>query len=237
MTFKKIERKRLSEQIASEVEEAIISGVYRAGSTLPSEQRLAVQFGVSRNVVREAFKFLKERGLIDIQNGSGAYVCEPNAGAASDALFRYIRLTGAHESIEGLYEARRILEGNNARLAAERADTGNLEILKDCLARMKAALDGSIEKWSDADLAFHLGIARATHNPFLSILLEPLVDQLREVIAEGYLVPGATQKGLQAHLQIFDCIKKRNAEGAYQAIMEHLDDSARRVKSLTFRRE
>ncbi len=235
--FKKIERKRLSEQVASDIEEAIISGLYRAGSALPSEQRLAGQFGVSRNVVREAFKFLKERGLIDIQNGSGAYVCEPSAGAASDALFRYIRLTGAHESVDGLYEARRILEANNARLAAERADADDLKTLEDCLTRMKTALDGSLEKWSDADLAFHLGIARATHNPFLNILLEPLVDQLREVIAEGYLVPGATEKGLQAHLRIYNCIQAGDAEGAYQAIMEHLDDSAKRVKSLTFRRD
>jgi DNA-binding FadR family transcriptional regulator len=235
--FKKIERKRLSEQVASEIEEAIMTGRYTAGSALPSEQRLAEQFGVSRNVVREAFKFLKERGLIDIQNGSGAYVCEPNADAASDALFRYIRLTGANESIEGLYEARRILEGNNARLAAQRANARDLSALEDCLTRMKAALDGSIEKWSDADLAFHLGIARATHNPFLSILLEPLVDQLREVIAEGYLVPGATDKGLQAHERIFNCIQNGDADGAYQAIMEHLDDSAKRVKSLTFRRD
>lgn len=195
--FRKIERKRLSEQVASEIEEAIISGLYSAGSALPSEQRLPEQFGVSRNVVREAFKLLKERGLIDIQNGSGAYMCEPNTGAASDALFRYIRLTGAYESVEGLYEARRILEGNNARLAAQRADAHDLNVLEDCLTRMKAALDGSIEKWSDADLAFHLGIARATHNPFLSILLEPLVDQLREVIAEGYLVPGRRTRGFK----------------------------------------
>src|SRR5690349_10707602 len=115
-TFKKIERRPLSERVASEIEESIITGTFRVGSQLPSEQRLADQFGVSRNVVREAFKVLRERGLIEIQNGSGAYVRRPDSGITSDALGRYIRLMGAETSIEALYETRRILEGATARL-------------------------------------------------------------------------------------------------------------------------
>src|SRR5436190_7356616 len=114
-TFEKVERKRLPEQVAGEIEEAIIGGTFGVGSQLPSEQNLADQFGVSRNVVREAFKFLKERGLIEIHNGSGAYVCQPSGEATSNALGRYIRLLGAESSISALYEARRTLESANAR--------------------------------------------------------------------------------------------------------------------------
>jgi GntR family transcriptional regulator, transcriptional repressor for pyruvate dehydrogenase complex len=230
-TFKKLDRKPLPELVANEIEEAIIHGVYLAGSQLPSEQQLANQFGVSRNVVREAFKFLKERGLIDIMNGSGAYVCEPSTEPTSNALGRYIRLLGAHDSIEMLYEARRLLEGENVRLAAMRADEQDLQTLSECLQRMKDHA-GLIERWSEADLDFHLSIAHATHNPFLAVLLEPLVDQLRGVIAEGYLVPGAVERGLQAHTKVFACIKGRNPEGAYLAIMEHLSDSEARIENI-----
>jgi GntR family transcriptional regulator, transcriptional repressor for pyruvate dehydrogenase complex len=229
-TFKKIERQRLPELVASEIEEAIIDGLYLAGSQLPSEQQLATQFGVSRNVVREAFKFLKERGLIDIMNGSGAYVCQPSSEPTSSALGRYIRLLGAHESIEMLYETRRLLEGENVRLAAQRATEDDLQILSDCLQRMKDHA-GSIERWSQADLDFHLAIAHATHNPFLEVLLEPLVDQLRGVIAEGYRVPGAVERGLQAHIKLLEFIQARNPEGGYQAIMEHLSDSEARIET------
>jgi GntR family transcriptional repressor for pyruvate dehydrogenase complex len=230
-TFQKIERKRLPELVANQIEEAIINGDYAFGSQLPSEQQLANQFGVSRNVVREAFKFLKERGLISIMNGSGAYVCPPSSEQTSSALGRYMRLLGAHESIEALYEARRLLEGANVRLAAQRADADDLQHLADCLQRMREHA-GSIERWSAADLDFHLAIAKATHNPFLAVLLEPLVEQLRGVIAEGYLVPGAVERGLQAHIKLFNNLQAKDADGAYATILEHLSDSEARVESI-----
>jgi GntR family transcriptional repressor for pyruvate dehydrogenase complex len=227
-TFAKIRNKRLPELVADELEESILRGEFAAGDQLPSEQQLASQFEVSRNVVREAFKYLQERGLIVILNGSGAYISQPSGAPASSALGRYIRLLGAHESIGALYEARRLLEGQNARLAAERADADDLAALERCLARMR---DGAthIETWSQADLDFHLTIARATHNPFLSVLLEPLVDQLRGVIAEGFLVPGAVERGLAAHTRLIQAISARDVGAAYEAIMDHLSDSEARV--------
>jgi GntR family transcriptional repressor for pyruvate dehydrogenase complex len=226
--FKKIERRRLPELVADEIEAAILDGTYTVGSGLPSEQALADQFGVSRNVVREAFKFLKARGLIAIRSGSGAYIAQPTAAPTTDALGRYIRLLGAHDSIEMLYEARRVLEGANARLAALRADDGDLRALESCLQRMTEHA-GSIDKWSQADLDYHLAVAQATHNPFLSVLLRPLVDQLRGVIAEGYLVPGAVERGLAAHRALFASIQKRDADGAFEAMVAHLRDSEARV--------
>jgi DNA-binding FadR family transcriptional regulator len=229
--FSKVERRRLPEIVAEQIEEAIINGSFVVGSQLPSEQVLADQFGVSRNVVREAFKFLKERGLIEIRNGSGAYVTQPSHAATSDALGRYIRMIGAGEAIADLYEARRILEGWNARLAAQRADARDLDLLRGCLQRMEEHA-GSIEKWSEADLDFHLAIAKATHNPFLNLLLEPLVDQLRGVIAEGFLVPGAVERGLTAHRNLLHFIESGDADSAHQAIIEHLNDSMSRVQGV-----
>jgi DNA-binding FadR family transcriptional regulator len=222
--FTKLKQPRLPEVVAGKVEEAIIAGVFAVGSQLPSEQQLADQFGVSRNVVREAFKFLKERGLIEILNGSGAYVRQPSGSATSNALDRYLRLIGADTDIAALYEARRTLEGANARLAAQRATIGDLNQLSECLRRMTEHA-GAIDKWAEADLDFHLGIARATQNPFLGVLLHPLVDRIRGVIAEGYLVPGAVARGLDAHRQIFAFVQNRDTEGAFQAIMAHLKDS------------
>lgn len=228
--FQKIARPRLSQLVANQIEEAILSQTFKAGERLPSEQALANQFGVSRNIVREAFKMLQERGLIQIISGSGAFVSYPNSEATADALGRYIRWLGTDQSIKALYEVRRILEGANARLAAQRNDEQDLEALETCLTRMRLN-KASLEKWVEADLEFHLAIARATHNPFLSLLLEPLVDQLHEVIAGGYLVPGAVDTGLEAHTRVYQCIKNKDPEGAYNAIMDHLHDSELRIEA------
>ena len=69
--FEKVAKPRLSQLVANQLEEAIISGAFDIGARLPSEQTLANQFGISRNVVREAFKILQERALIEIVSGSG----------------------------------------------------------------------------------------------------------------------------------------------------------------------
>ncbi len=229
--FQRVERRRLSETVAGQLEEAILSGDFPTGERLPAEQALADQFGVSRNVVREAFKMLQERGLIEVLNGQGAYVAQPNILATSNALARYLRLLGAGSAVQALYEVRKIIEGSNARLAAQRADANDLALMAECLQRMQSHMD-SIERWSAADLDFHRAVAQASHNPFLTALLQPLVDQLRGMIAEGYLVPGAVQTGLEAHQRVYLSIAGHDPEAALAAMLEHLEDSERRVTSI-----
>ena len=223
-TFGKIQRQRLSAVVASQLEEAILRNGFAVGERLPSEQQLADQFGVSRNVVREAFKLLQERGLIAITNGTGAFVARPNAETASQALGRYLRLSEDGASLAGLYETRRILEGANARLAAERADEQDLERLEGCLERMREHV-GALDGWAQADLDFHLALAHAAHNPLLRVLLEPLIGQLHVAIAGGYLAPGAAAIGLDAHTRLLRYLKARDPDGAHTVMLEHLRDS------------
>ncbi len=229
--FTPVQRQRLSEVIVSEIEKSILAGDLKVGEKLPSEQALASQFEVSRNVVREALKILQERGLIEIMDGSGAFVCLPKSEVTTNALGRYIRLTGAHQAVKNLYEVRRVLEGQNARLAADRAQESDLEILQHYLDLMQQNKDNRfIEKWTEADLDFHIAVARATQNPFMALLLEPLVGQLREVISEGYYQPEAVESGFHAHTVILDCIKRGDSDGAYTAMLAHLNDSEARVE-------
>lgn len=226
--FSKVEQKRLSEVIADQIEQAIIQRALLIGTQLPSEQQIADQFGVSRNVVREAFKFLKERGLITIQNGSGATVAEPSTEHASTALGRYLRMRDSVYTLPHLFATRRLLEGENARLAAQFATPQDIQTLETCVQRMRDHA-GNIETWSSADLDFHLTIARATQNPFYVILLEPLVGYLYDVIATPYNLPGAIEHGLESHVEITEAIKAHDPERAYQAIIEHLNYSESRL--------
>lgn len=228
--FGKIGKRRLSEIIAEKVEQGILEGKFKFGERLPSEQALADEFGVSRNVVREAFKILQERGLITVQDGAGAYVSQPSSETFNSAFGRYARLTGADSSLTNLYEARKALEATIARLAAERADEKDLEQLAQDLCRMTEHRD-SVGDWTDADLDFHLTLATATHNPFFTLLLQPLIVLMRGVIAEGFLLPGSTDSGLAAHNALYECIAHRDPEGAAQAMQNHLSDSEARVRS------
>jgi DNA-binding FadR family transcriptional regulator len=228
--FEKIRRQPLSERIAGKVEEEILSGNFSIGTQMPSEPTMAKQFGVSRNVVREAYKILQERGLLDIKDGNGAFVAQPDTNLTKNALGRYIRLIGVDSALESLYETRIILEGSNARFAALRATKEEIEDLALHLQRMHENIQFS-DRWTEADLDFHIAVARASHNPFQVLLLEPLVDQLREVIWEGFMAPGATQNGLLEHEKMLECIQRGDAEGAYQAMIDHLHFSQKVSKN------
>jgi len=218
MAFQRLERPRLSLLVADRLEQAIVSGTFTGGARLPSEQALADKFQVSRNVVREAFKVLEERGLIEILSGSGTFVRHPGPEVTSDALQRYMRLTTGGASIRALFEARRILECANARLAAERADAEDIERLAACVARMQDP-QGSDETWTRADVEFHLALAQATHNPFLQVLLEPLVGQIRGVITGSRTYADTTLSG---HARLLDYIKRQDARRAQECMLQHL---------------
>ena len=69
-----IKRETLADQMASAITDLILSGSIEPGSALPTEPRLAEQYGVSRSVVRDATRLLAARGLVEIHHGKGVFV-------------------------------------------------------------------------------------------------------------------------------------------------------------------
>jgi len=231
---RRVDRRRLYQQIAENIEELILDGTYPPGSRLPAEQELADQYEVSRNVVREALKSLKELGLVSIRTGSGTYVRQPTTQPVSEALHRFLRHNTDGFSIAHFYEIRRMLEPDSARLAAQRADEADLQAIQSALNSMKEHREDR-EAWTDADLEFHLAVAAATHNPLVRSILHPLMNPLRKVIAAGQVDPSGTQAGLEAHQQIFTAIEQGNPEDAHQSMLDHLLDSEQRLSALGFK--
>ncbi|MUL43090.1 GntR family transcriptional regulator [Streptomonospora sp. PA3] len=75
---------RKYERVARTLRERITSGTYQPGDSLPSEGRLASEFGVSRPTVISALDLLREEGLIFTQTGSGSYVRGKTPRAAEE---------------------------------------------------------------------------------------------------------------------------------------------------------
>lgn len=224
-------RRRLYQQIADDIERLILDGTFPPESRLPSEQDLADQYGVSRNVIREALKSLKENGLVSIRTGSGTYVRRPTTEPVSEALNRFVRHSMDEFSLAHFYEIRRMVEPESASLAAQRATSEELAAIRQQLKAMEEHRDDS-QAWSQADLDFHRAVTAATHNPLLCSILNALIEPLRQVISAGHADPLGPQAGLQAHRRILESIETNNSEEAHQAMMEHLLDSERRLVSI-----
>lgn len=227
-TIQPLPRLSLFEALAAQIEEWILAGELEAGAKFPSEEALRQQFGVSRPVVREALSRLRERGLIETVNGSGTFVKHPDADHLTDAVVRHLRVAaGDTETIHKVYEARLAIESVTARLAATRATEHDGDEIAARLEEMRSQR-GEIERWTAADLGFHLAVARASHNPFLTTLLAPLVKVIERGIIESFASRAAVQAGLRAHERLWEAIERRDAEAAEEAMRDHLADSERR---------
>ncbi len=72
--FRAPTRRRLHEDVADQLRDAILDGRFPAGAKLPPERELATEFAVNRTSVREAIKVLEGLGLVTVRQGDGATV-------------------------------------------------------------------------------------------------------------------------------------------------------------------
>lgn len=167
---------RLSDRLAVRLAAQIESGVLRAGDRLPTEQQLATVHGVSRTVVREAMHQLKSRALVVVRQGSGVSVA---ARPVNQPLAFDPSVLDSVQAVVHVIEVRRVLEGEIAALAAERATRAQIAEMR----RSLKAIDTAVAQGRDGvaeDLAFHRVIGDSAANPQFRLLLGFLEQYLRE---------------------------------------------------------
>jgi DNA-binding FadR family transcriptional regulator len=221
-------RVTLIDSVVHELEKQILSGEYPSGTRLPGEETLAGEFGVSRPVIREGLSRLRERGYLDTVNGRGTFVRLPDVDDLSNAILRHLRI-GSRDgySVDSLYEARTAIEATAARLAAERADSDDVGALRAGLADMRRHRDDPAS-YTAADVGFHVDVARAARNPFLTALLVPLAKVIvRGVFTSSNSRPDGVALGIRAHGRLLKRIEAHDPDGAAEAMTAHLKESRR----------
>lgn len=222
MPIQAIASARLYKKIARQLSDLIAAGEFTPGQRLPSERELAQQLGVSRPSVREALIALDIEGKVEVRVGTGVFVAQPRASG----------LPGSDEG-EGPFElirARRMVEGGTAAWAAREATA-------DEVADIRAAVEdlGRLQETSrstdSADRAFHLAIARATHNGPLLAVVEMLWDQGRGTVwkqmEKHFETPALKAATLRDHGAILEAIEAHDARAARKAMRDHLSRVAR----------
>ncbi|CUX00200.1 GntR family transcriptional regulator [Agrobacterium genomosp. 2 str. CFBP 5494] len=225
--MKETARKALPDIIFERMHRAIKSGAYKPDERLPTEHELAMEFEVSRPVVREALRRLREQGFIYSRRGSGSYV---RAFGLREPLG-----FGQLENVADLlncYEFRLTLEPAAAAAAALRHDAERLSAIRKALELMRDATNRQSHR-EDADYQFHLAIARAARNSYFSTAMEALKDH----IAVGMKFHGMSVKreasGLTRvfaeHEAIAKAIADGDADSARQLMLQHLTGSRDRL--------
>jgi DNA-binding GntR family transcriptional regulator len=200
-------RASLSKVVSEQIRGRILDGTLKPGERLV-EDRLSTELGVSRVPVREALRGLSVEGLVTLLPRRGATVTEVTP-----------------ETVAELVEVRALLEGLNARLAAQRHDPEIVAALKDTLARgNQAAKTGSAEELAHLNAEFHERLAEASRNSVLSDVMRGL----RERTSIAFAINGRARarEDWEEHAGILAAVIAGDAELAALLATRHVQNAA-----------
>ena len=215
-----IQKKSLAEEVAEQLRKQITEGKLKEGDKLPIEPELMKIFGVGRSTVREAVKMLLDRGYLSVQQGRGTFV--ENQMPASESFEQRLK----RADIQDLYDVRKILEAAIAERAALHHTEQDLkDIQKYILERKISAEANLLEECIEADIHFHVAVARATHNEILFELYRSASIHLQKGYSHIYDDTGHFLDSQSLHEKLVECIIDRNARKASDIAYRFWEDA------------
>jgi len=232
MEVPSIKRTSATDEAFKALHDMITSGGLKNGDKLPSQGRLAEQFGVSRNTIREAVNRLTVIGLLNAKQGVGTLVNTSSTSGSIASLSGHFLLQPS--SVREFMEARIVIEMATVRLAVMRADEEALAELEEHVRmQSKAIKNGNVEAFIRHDVEFHFSLARASGNKVLVQFLGAVTDLMRTFVSEVSLLPRATRNALSFHRDIIKFIRARDADAAERKLIEHLTDVVKNIEKNT----
>jgi len=216
--FEVVRRNKVYEEVAKQIERLILTKLH-PGDKLPSERELAETLRVSRSSIRDAIRSLELLGLVEPRQGTGTIVREPTStpNPFAEALKR------RQELVSELLDFRRMLEPPLAARAATHASPDDVSEMEEILRRQEEK-HARGESAVAEDTEFHYSIALASDNSVVLKVIDLLMDLLRDTRERSLQVGGRAQKSLAGHHKILAAIKRRDAEGARDAMRHHIED-------------
>ncbi len=201
----------------------LIRGVWSEGEKLPAERDLCQKLGVGRASLREALKALEIMGMIETRLGDGTYVCNRSEFFSRPLLWAIA--SGSEADVRELVEARVLIEVELAGMAAERAKATDIRQLTELLEQMEESRENP-QKFVQADVNFHLAIARAASNGILMNALHLIRNLLQQWILRAVAIKGVPEKACAHHKRLLLAIKSRDGAAARDEMRNHLRDMA-----------
>jgi GntR family transcriptional regulator, transcriptional repressor for pyruvate dehydrogenase complex len=204
----------------------IVDGKPAQHDWLPREAELEARFGCSRQVIREAIRWLEERRLVGVRSAQGQHVLSDEGWDLLDpaVLELVLRRRDSDRSLlRETIEAVRVIEVEAGQLATRRARDGDFEVLAGELSRMHEAEEP--EQFIQAQVTFHHALLLISGNRVLAQAAEPLqrtLARLRHAHA-----PERTPAVLRQHERILAALRARDAVATTGALGELADQLER----------
>ena len=228
MTNNTIHRK-LYEHVEEAIGLQIITGELKPKETLPNEDALCAEFGVSRGVIREAVKVLQKKGLVQPRPKIGTQIQPRSQWNLFDADVLVWKLkAGQHlPFLEKVTEVRGLIESEAAKLSALRATAEEVAEIKHLFNLLDETLSDEktfdYERYLRADMALHTAILEASHNELLAQIgrtMRHAVQTARQADNNEFDILLISHS---FHASIIKAISCKDADGAYTASRQMFD--------------
>jgi DNA-binding FadR family transcriptional regulator len=222
--IKPIQRPRISAEIVQQIKSFFVNKNLRVGDRLPSERQLSLLFSVGRPMVREALRSLEMVGLIEVQQGKGAFVRDLDFGSYIKTLKENANLMVFSDSVslEEFYGGRKLIEPGIARLVAEtRTAQDLLGLEKIVVSTRKSIHEG--RRFIKYAAVFHEEMARMTGNKVIQFAMDFILTLSPQARLKRFSRKAFRELVLWDHEQILDRVRRQDGEGAGWEMEKHLD--------------
>jgi DNA-binding FadR family transcriptional regulator len=231
LRFERIRQVRAHEYVAEQIRRHISLRLIKPGEALPAERELAGMFGVGRPTIQHALRLLEAAGLVEARRGrhGGTFITHPgdDSLAADDLIVRVMR---QRKELEDLLLYRRLIEPAVARVAAGTRRNGDLIAMRRAITGMANATSEPDYMRHDTD--FHLAVAQATGNPFLTRAIEEIRMRLNDAMT---LLPESEAWHLRIsgeHEELLGAIETQDADAAETVMQEHVANSEQGLRAV-----
>jgi DNA-binding FadR family transcriptional regulator len=223
----------MHQQVVDELGRRIVNGRLEPDRSLPVEDTLAAELGVSRGVLREAVKALAAKGMLRARPRTGTRVLPPEHWNHLDHdVLRWQQARDPRQLLRETVELRRAVEPEAARLAARRARPGHIRAMFEALAAMESAAERpELGEYVEADIAFHRALLDASGNRLFGSLGRAVDVALEHSFAVSSRTPGAVEASLPTHRALAEAVqggRPAEASAAILAIIAAAEDEITR---------
>jgi GntR family transcriptional repressor for pyruvate dehydrogenase complex len=205
--------------VVNHIRTLIENGTLQPGDKIPPEREFARALKISRASLRAGIGYLAAMGVMNVRHGVGTFVADgpPEFGKGSMSFMKALH---GFQSWQ-MFEARIILEGSLAALAAERGKEEHHAALAEEIAEMFAAMDNPAD-YLIHDVLFHRVVSQASGNPILAALMETVTstmyDKRRRTVERAIDL----RESAQMHRELYRAIRARDAVEARRLMEKHL---------------
>ena len=228
MAYESMHRK-LYEHVEEVIGLRIIKGEYKPRDTLPNEEAMCTEFGVSRGVIREAVKVLHKKGLVVPRPKIGTQI-QPKTNwnlFDADVLVWKLKAGQQLKFLKKVIEVRTIIESEAAKLSAERATEEEIVEIKDLFKQLEDIFNDenrfNYESYLEVDMAFHTAILAASHNELLAQIGRTMRHAVQTARRADIQDINILLNSLPFHKDIMKSIARKDPQNAYTAAREMFD--------------